>query len=57
MGEENPFKTNSVRRRRAEKVLAECCYGSDNFLHLEMDRDCSIIRKKYCQILQWYSTV
>lgn len=42
-GKRNLFKSDSVQRRTAEKVSAECCYASDNFLHLEMYRYCSII--------------
>lgn len=41
-GKRNLFKSNSVQRRTDEKVSTQCCYASDNFLHLEMYRNCSI---------------
>lgn len=41
------------RGGQLEEVLAEWCYRSGEFLHLEMYRDCSIIREKYSGISLW----
>lgn len=45
------------REGQLKRFFAECCYASDNFIYLEMYRDCSIIGEKYCQMLQWYRIV